>query len=143
MDLAIKYRFFKNVLSGGSDEDAERVYRWHIGERSGKRMLAGVPTDAWKLSLDDYVGSARNLLCNMEYRGFIPEFAVPVDPAGELLQGSHRVACAIALGIKEIPIRRETRYAWAPAWGFEWFMAHGLNLKDLDRALDDFRDMRK
>jgi hypothetical protein len=90
-------------------------------------MQAGLSTDAWKRNIDDYLASAVWLFQSMQKYGFDPDHAVPIDPAGELLNGSHRVACALALGIKEIPVIHEKRMAWAPAWNAAWFRSNGLD----------------
>jgi len=135
----VKWRLFKHLRHGGNDPDAERVYRWHIDKRSGARMVAGLPTDRWKLSLDDYVASAKALFEMMRDDGFHPNGAVPVDPYGELLQGSHRVACALALGIETIPVIHEQRRVWAPAWGYDWFMANDMPHDDLARLCADWQ----
>jgi len=139
-DLAVKARFFRSVL-GGNDPDAERVYRWHIETRSGARMRAGLATDGWKKSVDDYVRSARMLYDSMRCHGFPLLGTVPIDPAGELLDGAHRVACALALGIETVPVKREARHAWAPGWGYEWFVAAGMGHDDLERLCRDFKEL--
>jgi hypothetical protein len=136
----VKYRFFVHLL-GGDDPQAEQVYRWHIEERSGPRMKAGLTTDKWKQTLDDYVEAAKLLIVSMMHQGFSPYYAVPVDPAGELLDGAHRVACAVALGIKEIDVERHARRVWAPAWDAEWFKAHGV--ADFDRLMADWERMKQ
>jgi hypothetical protein len=140
-DLAVKWRLFRHLLHGGDDPDAENLYRWHIEKRSGTRMRAGLATDQWKKTLDDYVASARALFESMREDGFRLSGAVPVDPAGELLDGSHRVACALALGVEMIPAKREARHAWAPPWGYEWFVANGMGYDDLARLCRDFREL--
>jgi hypothetical protein len=141
MDLAVKFRFFRHLI-GGNDPDSERVYRWHIDQRSGHRIREGIATDQWKLSLTDYVVAAKMLLESMRTFGFRPKAMVPVDPDGELLGGAHRVACALALGIKEIPILRETRKVWAPPWDWGWFVEKGMMFDDLERLLSDWEAMK-
>lgn len=101
-------------------------------------MAAGLPTDKWKLSLDDYVASAISLCNSMESCGFLDEGAVPVDLDGELLQGAHRVACALAIRIESIPIIEEYRRAWAPAWDLDFLAARGMSAGDLNRVAADF-----
>jgi len=142
LDLAIKWRLFRHIQHGG-DEDAERVYRWHIGERSGHRMEAGLPTDKWKLTVDQYVTSAHELFESMSRSGFQTAGAVPVDPNGELLDGSHRLACALARGLPQIPVMRLSRKVWAPAWDLAWFAVHGMARPDLVRAMSDFDLMQE
>jgi len=101
-------------------------------------MRAGLATDQWKQSLDDYVASAQALLWSMRERGFDPGRPVPIDLDGELLDGSHRVACALALGIADVPVERRSTLAWAPAWGEAWFVAHGMIGADLERLRRDY-----
>lgn len=141
----MKWRFFRSLHNGGTPdhEAAKALYIWHIVERSGQRMDAGLATDGWKLSVEDYVASASNLHASMCRHGFLDEFAVPVDPDGELLAGSHRVACALALGIDEIPVRQERNRVWAPAWGYPWFVGHKCPVGGLTRILFDYAEMRR
>ncbi len=137
MDIAVKYRFFVNLLRGG-DDGAERVYRWHIEQRSGARMAMGFKTDGWKVDLDDYVNSAKALFDSMLGQGFAKFYAVPIDPEQELLDGSHRVACALALWMDSIPVIISTKRAWAPPWGHDWFVAKNMPQPDLDRLESDW-----
>lgn len=136
LDLALKYRFFRHLIDG-KDPEAETLYRWHIEARSGYRMRAGLATDGWKRSVDHYVISAKALCNAMAHEGFRPECAVPIDPDGELLGGAHRVACALALQIKEIPVARQSRFAWAPPWDEQWFRDNGMKEEDLARLGGD------
>jgi len=138
MDLAVKWRFAKH-LSGGDDPDSERVYRWHIERRIASRMEAGLPTDQWKMKLDDYVSSARHLHESMRIKGFLKTFPVPIDPNGELLGGAHRVATALALDIKFIFVCLRPEYVWAPDWSYLWFIEMGMPELDKRRLILDWR----
>jgi hypothetical protein len=133
----VKYRLFNNMLHG-HDLDAERVYRWHIQQRSGARFSMGLATDEWKHCLDDYVNSAQQTFASMLSSGFMKFFAVPIDPDQELLDGSHRVACALALEIETIPVVVSTKRVWAPPWGKDWFIAKQMPKLDLERTLQDW-----
>ena len=139
-DLAVKFRYFRH-LSFGNDTDSERVYRWHIEARSGQRMKAGLNTDRWKRSVENYVRAAKALHKSIARDGV--QCAVPVDPNGELLDGSHRVACAVALGIERITVERNTRMVWAPAWDENWFVANGVSDHDLARIKADCELMKQ
>lgn len=142
MDLAVKWRFFKALLNGSKDSDAERIYRWHILKRSGHRITAKIATDRWKQSVDDYVAACRSLAASMAEVGFHVKGAVPIDPDGELLDGSHRVACATALRIKNISVTQQTRKVWAPAWDYEWFVLNGMSNGDLVKLKEDWAAMQ-
>ena len=89
-------------------------------------MAQGLATDRWKLNLDDYVRNAISLSVSMDVNGFLAGNAVPIDPSGELLDGSHRVACALAHGIKTIPVEHKRQRVWAPAWDADWFLEKGM-----------------
>ena len=136
----MKARLFKSLRHGG-DPDAERVYRWHIEERSGHRMRAGLATDKWKRSVEHYLIAARSLINAMAHEGFRCEFAVPVDPDGEFLDGSHRIACALALGLREIAVEHRPNRVWADAWDEAWFKNHGCPAEDLDRIRRDWQSL--
>lgn len=93
--------------------------------------------DAGKFNAEDYITAAKNLCASMAQEGFNPEFPIPIDPDGQLLDGAHRVACAIALNIPVHAQPLNTR-AWAPGWGMDWFRKAGMELNDLIRLQDDF-----
>jgi hypothetical protein len=141
MDLAVKHRFFKH-LYGSEDPEAEQVYRLHIEARSGPRMEAGLATDKWKTQTDDYVSSATGLFKSMSADGFDPEYPVPIDPDGELLDGSHRVACALALTIPHIVVELRPEHVWAPAWDYLWFLENMPRKKYNKRILMDWIEQR-
>lgn len=136
LDIAVKWRLFRHLHNGG-DPDAERLYRWHLWERSGHRMQAGLATDHWKRGIDDYVRSAIGLAHSMAQRGFDGP-SIPIDPDGELLDGSHRLGCALALGLESVPVEHKTRKVWAPAWDLAWFLSHGMSGEDLVRLQADY-----
>lgn len=105
-------------------------------------MEVGLATDGWKGSLDDYRHSAEALVHSMQLLGFDTIYPVPVDPVGELLNGSHRVACALALGIAEVPVERHATMAWAPDWDYMWFARNGMDtihLSELQRVMEKLR----
>lgn len=112
-----------------------------IAKRSGRRIHAGLVTDHWKTSLEDYLRAAHYIFEEVKKRGFSPRFPVPVDPDGELLNGSHRVALAVALDISVIPIVSQPHYVWAPPWDFKWFVQNGMLKNDLDMLKSDLENM--
>lgn len=88
-------------------------------------MDAGLATDGWKRSIGDYLQSSKDLLSSMQRIGFDRSCPIPLDRNGELMNGSHRVACALALEIPEVPVLQSDGKVWAPAWDRGWFLTHG------------------
>lgn len=105
-------------------------------------MAAGVPTDQWKKTTDDYLSAAKALFRSMAETGFDPKHAVPLDLDGELLNGSHRTACALALDIAAVPVVPMERRVFAPAWGEAWFISNGMEQTDLARLREDWEKIR-
>jgi len=96
------------------------LYLWMIERRNGKRMEAGIPTDEWKLTTDDYLKSAEKLLKSKR------TFKIHVDAKCDILDGSHRLACALFKGFKTVKVEMQHRLAHAPPWDLLWFRMHGM-----------------
>ncbi len=88
------------------------------------------------MNVNDYYFAAHRLSVAMREQGFLSKYPIPIDPNGELLNGSHRLACAIALGIKEVPVERKDKYVWAPEWGIDWFEQNWFNTKQIQADWD-------
>jgi hypothetical protein len=141
LDVAVKWRYF-NHLIGGNDNDAEHVYQQTILARNGDRMLRGLTTDGWKLSLEHWIDASKALLASMQENGFAEREAIPLDKHGEILNGSHRLACSLALGFHTVPTwRLQDKEAWAPEWGLDWFKANEFRPDDIERIVTDFEAM--
>jgi hypothetical protein len=105
-------------------------------------MLEGLATDGWKLKLDHWVEACGVLLESMAKEGFSPHHPIPIDKYGELLNGTHRLACAMALHIDEAYVwRLPEKEAWAPDWGLQWFTDNGVPDADIERTVTDFEAM--
>jgi hypothetical protein len=138
VDLAVKWRLFRHLL-WGNDHDAVRVYRFHIERRQASNAKLNLGMDG-KSGTDHYIETAAALCASMALRGFVdvPEWRIPVDPNGELLGGAHRVACALALEIGEVPVVRMPQLVWAPPWGEQCFIDQGMAAEDLERLRQDW-----
>ena len=84
-----------------------------------------------------YVPAAKALFASMKVEGFQPYWPIPVGRDGEILDGAHRTACAIALGL-EVLVQATANVSWAPAWGRSWFVENDMPPADLDRLEADY-----
>jgi hypothetical protein len=135
-DIAVKYRFFSHLRYGG-DPESEKLYRWHIERRKASNAKVNLGMDG-KSGTDQYVRDCCALIRSMNAYGFLPQYAIPIDPDGELLGGAHRLGCALALEIEEVPVVKFEKSAWAPPWNREWFVENGADAEDLARIEKDW-----
>jgi hypothetical protein len=100
-DIITRYLFFMSLKTQTNEEYFEDLYRCTIycqlprGERPGPYTHYD---HRIKQSVDDFVREAKKLFVNMSQCGFDPEHPVPFNRNG-ILNGCHRVACALALDI--------------------------------------------
>ena len=136
-DVAIKWRHFMGLLSIWPVWRSSPTYLWHIAKRH-----EGGTRDSNKVGLADYLAHAEVLAYSMRHNGFDKRFAIPVDRKGELMGGAHRLACALALKLEQVPILCMHEDAWAPPWGLQWFIDNGMPEADLERLKADFEEMQ-
>ena len=124
LDVFLKKLYF-DVIGGRRSKNADLIvvlYRKHISIRTG-----GVePPDLHhsqhhikKHSVLDYEESALRLLHSMEEEGFKKQYAIPISSKLLLQNGAHRLAAAISLGFKSIPISRSP--CAGATWCLDWF----------------------
>ena len=135
--MVVKWKYFRHLL-GFYEKGAERRYIWHINERIGPRMRAGLPTDQWKRCIEDYQKASEQLLVSMRRDGFLPTEPIPIDVEGELFGGAHRLACAMALNIKLVTVNQIDNKVWASPWNMAWFVEHGMEPSDLRQIENDW-----
>jgi hypothetical protein len=139
LDIAVKWRHFCTIVQRSGDPDAERVYRWHIQHRTG-----GVERRSWKTSVDDYVTAARELAVVMRLHGFDPATPIILGSNGRLMEGAHRLACSLALGLDAVPVNRRTdKPGRAAPWGADWFSRHGMAETDIRRIQSDWESLTR
>jgi hypothetical protein len=118
LDIICKYMFFKDLQNSTQDSKIEDMYRDHIFRRTkGKGDN--------KNSIDDYVSAAKSLFDSMKTNGFNSLYPVPYTSKG-IQNGAHRIACALALGIKQIDAVQITHNAKHLPWSESFFNAKDI-----------------
>lgn len=70
----------------------------------------------------------RELLLSMRRHGFKVELPIVVDQHGAIIDGAHRLACAIILDIPQVPVRLVSRRSHSfYEVRLEWFELHGFS----------------
>ena len=132
LDIAAK-AFYANALLGRLSHcslvDAELCYLKHIQFRTGGQEPGD---ETRKGSLNSYKVQFIELIESMRRDGFLEEFAIPVaKKTGLILNGAHRVAAALCLGIKRVPVVYNTELDGL-TWNARWFMMQGFTPVEID-----------
>jgi hypothetical protein len=135
LDIAIKARFFRSLLSEG-DPEGESVYRRHIFGRTG-----GVEPGSDKRCVDDYVARAKDLLASMLRHGFDEGHPVIVCRTPRIRNGAHRIACALVLGLGIARVISE-KPGHARPWDRNALVASGIAEPGILRAEHDLKELR-
>lgn len=117
-------------------KEAQKLYLWHIATRRNSGLV-----DSNKSTIDVFLPHARQLFDSMKEVGFQKLDAVPVDPNLDILDGSHRVACALALN-EDVWVRPLNKLAWAPPWDAPWFRRYGISEEDVEGLLKDYMRLK-
>jgi hypothetical protein len=123
LDVFLKKLYF-DVIGGGRKESSALIinlYRKHILIRTGGNEPPDLNCENHhikKFTIKDYELQAYELYKSIESEGFRVDRAVPVTENLLLVNGSHRLAAAISLGLESIPIARKST---GGVWGLDWF----------------------
>lgn len=130
LDLAVKIAFAKSLLGQPlfqASIDPRLLYDSHISART-----AGIEPNAEfsKRNIDDYRHFFEIIIHSIRKFGFDEDDPVRVSSkTGLVLNGAHRVAASIALGVKKIPVIYDSN-AVGRRWGFDWFATNGFNERE-------------
>lgn len=119
-DVLLRYLTIQSLRTGG--EDLKPYYLRMQNERVGRETYQ---------SLCELVTSIQN-------RGFLSRYPIPITEEGLILDGAHRLACALFFDVNEVPVTLEpTRNKIY--YGRRWFAEHGFDDEMLGR-LDGTKD---
>jgi hypothetical protein len=83
-----------------------------------------------KMDCDEF----KRLVYSFKKNGFLKEYPIPISKKGTILDGSHRLACALYFNIKEIPVKIvSTNHV--VNYNKSWFLNNKFN-KNLLKKLD-------
>lgn len=130
LDLAVKVLYARDHLQTALDlplsVDAQALYRRHIELRTGGRE----PGNPLKQTVDAYERDFRALIDSLASDGYQARGAIPLSGPGLILNGAHRLASSLALGLAEVPCFTVPD---APSydWDMGWFLWHGFTAQEI------------
>ena len=135
LDIVAKYLYARQLLGEPplhSGFDAEDVYLRHIQYRTGG---AEPGDEARKGNLAGFAQQTAQLASAMRDRGYDPSQPIPVARhTGLILNGAHRVAVALALGIRRVPVVYRDDVDGL-TWDFDWFIDNGFSPHEMDEIV--------
>jgi hypothetical protein len=135
LDIVVKWRYFRHLLRR-NDPDSERVYRWHIKQRT-----RGNEPRSWKSNIEDYITVCKDLYKSMFRNGYNPEHPLKYGRNGKLMCGAHRLACSLALDVEPVCVIYATE--GNTTWDEDWFIDHGIDKRDLQQIKADWKHLKK
>lgn len=139
LDIVIRYLYASELLAGTCDGNGERLYRQFIlsgcdaKEPTENYISAYFSEYSNKRGIKAFQESFRKLVNSMNTDGFIKEQFVPVDSNGNLINGAHRVAAALAC-------HKDVWYASYPFNGLR-YICDEVTLSDMGFENDDIRNI--
>ncbi|RTZ47584.1 FkbM family methyltransferase [Candidimonas sp. SYP-B2681] len=140
LDIPVKVLFARNYLGCSSlaETDAVEMYRQHILRRTN-----GCEPHAFgKASVGDYEQAFVVLIESIKEYGFLRHFAIPVDCNGKILNGAHRLAAALALGLKTVPVITLPAPWEGLEWGLGWFLHSDFEPNEINALLLEWCELR-
>lgn len=120
-DVIMRYLAVQSIMGGS--EEFKRHYILMQDERVGYETYE----------------SLCELVRSIQQKGFLSRYSIPITEEGLILDGAHRLACALYFGIDKVPVTiqpsRQRIY-----YGRKWFAEHGFD-DELLTLLDTTKDM--
>ncbi|MBQ9361050.1 MAG: hypothetical protein IJT96_08455 [Lachnospiraceae bacterium] len=146
MDIVVRYLFAKDIVLGLDSVRHQNLYSRFILTVNGADepfyvdAPDGMSDYDRKTGLDTFVNDFRILIESMRHEGFLKDDCIPLNRNAELLNGSHRLAAALALEeeiwVKCLPEERVQDY-----WTIDRFERSGFPTADRVELMAGFSEL--
>lgn len=142
MDVAAKWLYARELLglpTFHSGIEVEDIYLRHILFRTGG---AEPGDETRKGNLQSFTAQFSQLVKSMKTKGFDANQPIPVARrTGLILNGAHRLAVALALGIQKVPVTYNDNVDGL-TWDTDWFINEGFSPLEIDEIVRAWITMR-
>jgi hypothetical protein len=129
LDLAVKLMYADWTRRQIDCDFARRLYLEHLRVFNGCVEADG----SGKITAEQFCASFDALIADVTATGFREDAVIPVSEDGVVLDGAHRVAVCLALGLP-VPVVRTTLER-GPVYDADYFEARGMKQPFLDAAI--------
>lgn len=149
MDLVVRYLYAVEILENIKDGQGQELYeKYFLKENGGVEPMDEIQLSYFteyssKCGIDNFKASFQSLVNSMKEKGFDKKHFVPLDKTKYPVNGSHRIAAALATENK----------VWAYSYGnyqvaqfirpIEWFRINGFSENECDVLLNAYRILMK
>ena len=137
LDIIIRYLYAADIVNGILNEYHKNLYkRLMMVQNNGSEPSDNLISDYFteytlKSGWEAFDSSFKELVGSMKDNGFLPEYFIPLDRYGKMINGAHRLAVALALNMKAYCYKYPFN---GLVFSFDrlWLEDHGFENKDIE-----------
>ncbi|PWT29259.1 hypothetical protein [Butyrivibrio fibrisolvens] len=148
LDIVIRVIYARSVLAGDNDLTHKELYKKLITKQTElveatDRMLVGYFSEYdTKRGWDQFDMSFRELIDSIRNKGFQKEYFIPLDNKKHLLNGRHRIAAAMALGVSIWTVTYPFSTG-AVKYDVEWLKTNDFSGDEIRMVLAALEELKK
>lgn len=149
MDLVIRYLYAKEIVNNVEKGQGQELYeKYFLKENGGIEPMDEIQLSYFteyssKCGIKNFKDSFQDLVKSMKRDGFDKKHFVPLDKTNYPVNGSHRIAAALATENEVWVFSYENYQVARFIRPIEWFVANGFSEKECDLLLNTYRELMK
>ena len=146
LDIVVRFLYAQAILNDEEVEKYKRIYSKLImainkGEEPlNNGIYACFSRYDSKSSIEEFDEAFRNLIESMQKNNFNKEYYIPLGKDLKPVNGAHRIAAALALGIDvwTVEVPEISGEAMCYSYNDEWLLANGFLKEEIEDILDAY-----
>ena len=136
IDVIIKYLYVNSLLNGQGTSFYKQLYLDHIKAFNGFVEA----DDTNKVGSDAFDNNIKDLLVSIKNKGFDGKHFLPISSDNVPIDGAHRLAIALALGIKVLAFKINNAKSYC--FDLKFFENRGLPTYELDHVAEQYAKIK-